>query len=170
MKLDELEEQARVARERLQQSRVELKQLRRSAGDLIRQQRAHATAVARLNTKRKARVAGMLFELFEKEGFFAEAKRLGFEEAQVPIMIEQSFARRRGLREAFLQTMERVAAALAKTPAPRSGAVGSPSADAPSSTCEAERASTENATASRLEKSAPILPDHLLNVPGDERR
>lgn len=112
-----------------------------------------------INARRRARVAGLLYELFEKEGFFAETKRLGFDEAQLPIMIEQSFARRRGLREAFPQTMERVAAALAKTPAPRSGAAGAPSEASALPASEAERASTENATASRLEKPAPILPD-----------
>ena len=116
MELNELEEQARVARERLQQARAELKQLRRAAGELIRQQRAHAVSLTRVNAKRRARVSGMLFELFEREGFLAEAQRLGFDEAQLPMLIEQSFARRRGLKEAFLQTMERIANALAKAP------------------------------------------------------
>lgn len=116
MKIDELEEQSRAARERLKQTRTELRQLRRSAGDLIRQQRAHAIAVARVNAKRRARVAGMLYELFDREGFFLETARLGLDDAQLPMLIEQSFVRRRGLRDAFLQTMERVAVALTKMP------------------------------------------------------
>src|SRR5882724_970580 len=121
MKLDELDQQARAARERLQQTKAELKALRQSSGDLIRQRRTHATAVARINAKRKARVAGILFELFEKEGLVGEARRLGFEDAQLPLLVEQAFAHCLGLRDAFVKMMERIAAAVAQTAAPKAG-------------------------------------------------
>jgi hypothetical protein len=147
MKIDELELQARAARERLQQTRAELKNLRRSAGDRIRQQRAHAVAVARVNAKRKACVAGMLHELFDKEGFFAEARRLGFDDAQLPLMLEQSFARRPKLREAFFTILECVAAALTKMPSPRPDSAERSSTAAASGASAPERASTD--------KSAP---------------
>jgi hypothetical protein len=180
MKLDELEQQARAARERLQQTRAELKQLRRSSGDLIRQQRTHAIAVARLNGKRKARVAGMLFELFEKEGLVAEAHRLGFDDVQLPLLIEQAFAHRRGLREAFVGVMERIAAALAQS-ASSHGSVAAPkeiSAELAAGEPARQTGARTARGSSRKSDGAPtavygaarsdIVPDHLLMFSGDK--